>query len=130
MEFYLKENGMRAEFDYGILSVSPDEADGFRPFQLMVASIAGCSGSVFRKILDKQHTDYEDLIIHADVERNPEIANRIEKMTLTFTIKGKHLDPDKMERNLALSRKNCSMVRSVEDSIDIKESLKIIELSR
>jgi uncharacterized OsmC-like protein len=130
MEFYLKENGMRIELDYGILSVSPDEADGFRPFQLMVASIVGCSSSVFRKILDKQRTEYEDLIIHADVERNPDIANRIEKIALTFTIKGKHLDPDKMERNLALSRKNCSMVRSVEDSIDIKESLKIIELSR
>ncbi|GGB59724.1 osmotically inducible protein C [Lentibacillus populi] len=130
MEFYLKDNGMRTEFDYGTLSVSGNEEYGFRPFQLMVASIAGCSGSVFRKILDKQRTDYDDLIIHADVERNAEEANRIKRITLKYTIKGHRLNPEKLERNLALSRKNCSMIRSVEDSIKIEESLEIVELSR
>ncbi|MEN1970216.1 OsmC family protein [Lentibacillus sp. N15] len=130
MDFYLKDNGMRTEFEYGTLSVSGDEQYGYRPFQLMVASIVGCSGSVFRKILDKQRTQYEDLQIHADVERNPEVANRIEKIVLTFTVKGKHLDPAKLQRNLELSRKNCSMVRSVENSITVEENLEIIELSK
>lgn len=130
MDFYLKDNGMRSEFEYGTLSVSGDEQYGFRPFQLMVASIAGCSASVFRKILDKQRTDYEDLIVHADVERNPDVANRIERVALTFTIKGHRLNADKLERNLELSRKNCSMIRSVEDSIAIEEKLHVIELSK
>ncbi|MEW9676969.1 OsmC family protein [Lentibacillus sp. L22] len=130
MDFYLKDNGMRSEFEFGTLSVSGDEQYGFRPFQLMVASIAGCSASVFRKILDKQRTDYEDLIVHADVERNPDVANRIERVALTFTIKGHRLNADKLERNLELSRKNCSMIRSVEDSIAIEEKLHVIELSK
>lgn len=51
MDFYLKENGVRTSFDYGQLNISGDEAFGFRPYQLMVASIAGCSIGVFRKIL-------------------------------------------------------------------------------
>lgn len=130
MNFYLKEEGMRINFDYGQLDVSGDEAHGFRPYQLMVASIAGCSGSVFRKILNKQRVDYEDLTITAEVERNAEEANRIERIDLHYYIKGRHLNPDKLNKNLALSRKNCSMVRSVEDSITINEHLEVIELSR
>ncbi|UJL47299.1 OsmC family protein [Virgibacillus sp. NKC19-16] len=130
MELYLKENGMRADLNYGELTVSGNEDYGFRPFQLMVASIAGCSGSVFRKILEKQRTEIEDLIINAEVVRNPEEANRIEEISLVFTVKGYNLDPEKLYKNLEISRKNCSMVRSVEDSIKIKERIESIELSR
>lgn len=129
MEFHLKENGMRIEFDYGELSISGNEDYGFRPFQLMVASIAGCSGSVFRKILEKQRIEVDDLQINAEVERNPEEANRIERISLKYIIKGPRLDPERLYKNLEISRKNCSMIRSVEDSIKIEESIETIELS-
>lgn len=130
LNFYLKENGMRVDLAYGQLNISGNEDDGFRPFTLMVASIVGCSGSVFRKILEKQRIEIEDLQIGADVVRNPKEANRIEKITLKFTVKGHHLDPEKLYKNLAVARKNCSMIRSVEDSIQIEESIETIELSR
>lgn len=130
VKFYLKGDGIRTDLRYGELSVSGNEDYGFRPFQLMVASIAGCSGSVFRKILEKKRIDVEDLIISADVERNPEEANRIERIKVNYTIKGHHLDPDKLYKALDISRKNCSMIRSVEQSIIIEEELTIIELSR
>lgn len=129
MEFYLKDNGMHTKLDYGELSISGNEEFGYRPFQLMVASIAGCSGSVFRKILVKQRTDFESLIISAEVERNPREANRIEKVILHYTIKGRHLNYDKLDKNLKVSRQNCSMIRSVEDSIEIEETIEAIELS-
>ncbi len=130
MELYLKENGLRTSLEYGELEISGDETYGFRPYQLMIASIAGCSGSVFRKILAKQRIEVEDIQITAEATRNPDEANRIEKITLHFIIKGHHLDPEKMYKNLAIARKNCSMVRSVENSIEIEETVKTIELSR
>ncbi len=130
MDFHLKEEGMRIDLGYGQLDISGDEAYGFRPFQLMVASIAGCSASVFRKILKKQRISIEDLVIKADVERNPDEADRIEQIDLHFIIKGYQLDDEKLYKNLALARKNCSMARSVEDSITINETLETIELSR
>lgn len=130
MKFYLKDSGMRIDLDYGELSISGNEDYGYRPFQLMVASIVGCSGSVFRKILEKQRTEVEDLTITADVERNPEEANRIESISLHYSIKGYHLNKEKLYKNLELSRKNCSMIRSVESSITIKESLEVVELNR
>lgn len=125
MEFYMQENGMRTKLEYGELSISPDETEGFRPFQLMVASIVGCSASVFRKILAKQRMDVDALEITADVNRNPDVANRIEDITLHFVVKGQDLDKKKLEKNLVLARKNCSMVRSVEDSINITEIIEI-----
>ncbi|HLS09701.1 OsmC family protein [Lentibacillus sp.] len=130
MEFHMKDEGVRINLDYGELDISGDEAYGFRPFQLMVASIAGCSASVFRKILKKQRTEIADMTIMANVERNPDEANRIERIDLHYVIKGYHLDDEKLYKNLAIARKNCSMVRSVEESITIEETLETIELSR
>lgn len=130
MEFHMKDEGVRINLDYGELDISGDEAYGFRPFQLMVASIAGCSASVFRKILKKQRTEIADMTIMANVERNPDEANRIERIDLHYVIKGYHLDDEKLYKNLAVARKNCSMVRSVEKSITIEETLETIELSR
>ncbi|MFC2949580.1 OsmC family protein [Virgibacillus sediminis] len=128
MEFHLKECGIQTELQFSELCVSGNEEYGFRPFQLMVASIAGCSGSVLRKILEKQRTDVEDIQIVADTNRNPAEGNRIEEISLVFTVKGRDLDPAKMQKNLETARKNCSMIRSVEDSIRIVESIEIEEL--
>ncbi|HLQ70673.1 MAG TPA: OsmC family protein [Bacillota bacterium] len=129
MEFYMKENGMHTKFGYGELDISSDDTKGFRPFQLMVASIAGCSASVFRKILAKQRIEIAELQIVADVKRDPDEANRIKDITLNFVVKGDRLDQTKMEKNLKLARKNCSMVRSVEDSINITETIETVQLS-
>ncbi|MGI8314838.1 OsmC family protein [Halobacillus mangrovi] len=130
MDFYLKDNGVRTSFEYGQLNISGDETYGFRPYQLMVASIAGCSIGVFRKILDKQRVDYEDIKISADVKRNADEANRIEKVHLHYVIKGYHLNQDKLLKNLDVSRNNCSMVQSVQNSIEVEETLECIELSK
>ncbi|WP_042225020.1 OsmC family protein [Oceanobacillus manasiensis] len=129
MIFQLKENGMRADLSYGELDISGNEDYGYRPFQLMVASIAGCSASVFQKILEKQRTEIVDLQVHAEVERNPEEANRIEKILLKYVIKGRRLDPDKLYKNMEVARRNCSMIRSVENSITIEEQIDTVELS-
>lgn len=122
-------NGDHGEtsFGYGDLHISSDDTKGFRPFQLMVSSIAGCSAGVFHKILVKQRINVDDLSIEADVERNEDEANRIEKITLHFKVTGTDLNEKKMQRNLDISRKNCSMVQSVQDSIKIEEKLTIIQ---
>lgn len=129
MEFQFKEAGVRVDLPYGVLDISGNEDYGYRPYQLMVASIAGCSASVFMKILDKQHIKIDDFIVRTEVTRNPDEANRLEKIKLHYVIKGKNLSDEKLYKNLAIARKNCSMIRSVEDSITIEESLETIQLS-
>lgn len=129
LTFNSKDIGMRTELDYGELNISGNEEHGFRPFQLMVASIVGCSSGVFRKILEKQRVTIEDLQVQVTVERNSDKANRIEKMKLTYIVKGKQLNLEKLNKSLEVARKNCSMIRTVEKAIDIEESVETIELS-
>jgi putative redox protein len=129
MIFNMQEVGFQSEFEYGNLQVAGNEEYGFRPYQLMVSSIAVCSGGVLRTILEKKRLDVEDMTIKAEVTRNEEEANRIEKIHLHFSIKGKNLEETKVQKAMDLAYKNCSMVQSVKDSIEVKETFDIIHVS-
>lgn len=129
MEFKYKEAGIRVNLPYGLLNISSDEDYGYRPHELMIASIVGCSASAFMGILEKQQVQVEDFVVRTEVERNPKEADRIEKITIHYVIKGKNLSDEKLYKNLAIARTNSSMIRSVENSIEIEESLESIELS-
>ncbi|WP_044023221.1 OsmC family protein [Bacillus sp. SG-1] len=127
MDFKMKEGGFITDLPYGQLEVSGNEEYGFRPYQLMVSSIAVCSGGVLRKILEKQRVNFKDISIKADVTRNVEMANRIEKVALHFTITGDGLKEEKIQKAMELTKKNCSMVQSVIGSIEVEETFEIKE---
>lgn len=126
MEFTMRENGFQTQFEYGSLDVSGDAHYGFRPYQLMVSSVAVCSGGVLRKVLAKMRLDVEDIKIKADVVRNKEEADRIESIHMHFILKGNGLSPEKIEKALRVTEKNCSMVQSVKGSIRISDSFELI----
>jgi putative redox protein len=126
MEFKMQEGGFYSDLAYGKLEVSGNEEYGFRPFQLLVSSVAVCSGGVLRKVLEKMRIKFDDIQIKADIVRNEDEANRVEEISLHFTIKGEKLDEKKIEKAMKLTRKNCSMVQSVQDSIKIEETFELI----
>src|SRR5699024_8625664 len=109
MEFQLNQEAFVTETGFGKLSVSPDESQGFRPYQLLVSSIAVCSGTTLQKILRKKRLDVTDIRIQSEVTRNEEKANRVEKIDLHFVITGHDLSESKVEKSLDLAKKNCSM---------------------
>ncbi|MFP7255122.1 osmotically inducible protein C [Virgibacillus sp. 7505] len=129
MKLTMKQHGFRIELPHQTLDIDGNEQFGIRPYQLMVSSIAGCSASVFRKIMEKQRLEIDDMEVSAEVERDELAANRITKITLTFVIRGFHLDKGQLEKNLQLAHNNCSMVQSVKDSIEIEERLEVIHLN-
>lgn len=129
MKFYYIKNGVRTSLPYGQLDISGNEDDGFRPIELMVASVAGCSASVFKKVLDKKKIRIEELSLSAEVERVPEEANKISTIKLFFTVKGKNLPKDQLEKSLMIARKNCSMIRTIESAVTVTEKLEVIRLS-
>lgn len=127
MEFKMKpETGFTAQLPYGELHIAGDEEYGFRPYQLLVSSIAVCSGGVLRTILKKKRLEVEDMTIQTEVVRNEEKANRIEKIHIHYVIKGNNLPKEKVEQSLELARKNCPMAQSVVGSIEITESFELI----
>lgn len=127
MEFQMDGQAFKTTFGYGELRVSPDETQGFRPYQLLVSSIAVCSGTTLQKILAKKRLAFDDIKIQTDVERDEEQANRVVRLHIHFVIQGQGLSVSKVEKSLALAKKNCSMAQSVIDSIEVTEDFEIIE---
>ncbi|MBF2350383.1 OsmC family protein [Listeria marthii] len=115
------ENG----FDTGGFLID-EKMTNYSPADLMLMSIASCSAIVFRNILRKKRVEFSDLWIDATMERIPEEENRISAIHLHFKITGSELDPKALEKALKLTPKYCSMVRSVENSIIVDESLEIM----
>ncbi|WP_054704008.1 OsmC family protein [Bacillus sp. JCM 19041] len=119
----MKEIGYTIDLPYGQLDVSGDESAGFRPYQLLVSSIAVCSGGVFRKILDKKRIQYDSIDIEADVVRNEANVNEVTEVHLRFFVKGSEATTEQLEKALALASKNCPIVQSVNTSIEITETI-------
>ncbi|KOF09645.1 osmotically inducible protein C [Planococcus glaciei] len=126
MKFSMNENGFTGTLPFGELLISGNEEYGYRPYQLLVSSLAVCSGGVMRKVLEKMRMPAEDIQIEVkDVVRIEEEASRVSKVHLHFTLKG-DIDPAKMPRVMELTRKNCSMVRTMEHSIEINETYEVL----
>ncbi|WP_059172488.1 OsmC family protein [Bacillus sp. FJAT-27445] len=126
MNFKMKEVGFYTELPFGRLDVSGNEEAGFRPYQLMAASVAVCSGGVLRTILEKKRLQVEDIEIRTEVDRKESEANRIQTIHIHFTITGKGLDEKQIHKALELVGKNCSMAQSVKGSINIKETFELV----
>lgn len=123
----MTESGFETNLEFGKLTISGDETKGFRPYQLLVSSLVGCSGGVLRKVLEKMRMPVEEMEIDVlEVIRNPEEASRLEKVHIHFKLKGSNLDATKMDRAMALTKKNCSMVRSVDQSMEVIETFEIL----
>ncbi|MBM7650225.1 putative OsmC-like protein [Bacillus ectoiniformans] len=126
MKFSMKDGGFTTDLPYGTLDVSGDEEYGFRPYQLLVSSIAVCSGGVLRKILAKKRLKVDDITIDTEVERDPERADRVTKVSMHFKIQGEGLTEEKIHKAMELTRKNCSMVQSVIPAIEVVETFELV----
>lgn len=125
MEFFMQENGFSTTTEFGTLQISSEDTFGFRPYQLFVASMAVCSGEVLRKIMEKRRQSVKDIHIKADVTKSGVGANEIQKIHLHFVVEADNVTEEQMEKNMRLTRKNCSMVQSVKDSVEITETFEL-----
>ncbi len=98
----------------------------FRPMQLMLAAIGGCSSIDVISILQKQRQEITDYHVTIDAEREKdEIPALFTTVHLHFALKG-NLDKEKVERAIALSvDKYCSVVKIMEKTATITHSFSI-----
>ncbi|WP_158738434.1 OsmC family protein [Alteribacillus sp. YIM 98480] len=125
MEFWMQENSFTTETEFGDLQISGNADHGFRPYQLLVSSVAVCSGGVLRKIMEKRRQTIKDIYIKADVKRSEQGANEVQEIHLHFIVYAENVTETQMKKNLEWTRKNCSMVQSVKDSIHITETFEL-----
>lgn len=125
MKFQFTNDTFQGEMPSGTLAIAKDDINGFRPYQLLIASIASCSGFVFQQIYEKQRLEVDEFYITSSLVRNEKEANRVEEIYLTFHLAGKDLNEKKLQRNLEMTHKHCGMIQSVKDSIKIHETLEL-----
>ncbi|GHH99130.1 OsmC family protein [Neobacillus kokaensis] len=126
LEYEYKNGVTNHETIYGILPISSDDSKGYRPFELLVSSIVGCSSGVLYKILEKKRMKVEAIRIQSNVERKKEEANKVTEISLHYIIEGTGLKEEQIKKSIEMAFKNCAMVQSVKDSIKISESFEVI----
>ena len=57
-EMHREDLGLYADLGFGTLQVSGDSLYGYLPYELLVASIVGSSGGIFRKVLIEKRINF------------------------------------------------------------------------
>lgn len=120
MKFTVDHEKITRKLGFGELPISLEDTLGYRPFELFVSSLVGCSGTLLRNILQKKKFAIEKIEIDVSAVRNPDEANRIEKLSFTAEVHAnKKLSTEQAEKVAELTVKNCGMIQSVMGTIDI-----------
>lgn len=126
VEYGMFAEGFSTSTEFGELKVSGQEACGYRPYLLMVTAIVGCSGTGLRRELSARGVAFERIEVTADVERNPDAANRIEAVHLTFLVHGQEVSDESFERALVDMYSNSAMIQSVKECIRTTYKYKVV----
>lgn len=120
MEFTYYNDKVIGHLEYGFLPVSPNSEMGYRPFELFVSSLVGCSTTLLANILTKKRIQYTRIDIKVSAVRNSDEANRIEQLAFFASVQSEEIvNQEQAEKLAALVLKNCGMIQSVIGSIDV-----------
>jgi putative redox protein len=103
------------------------ENKGFRPMQLLLAAVGGCSTIDVVSILRKQREPLEDISLTVNGEREPNVEPSLFKdIHVHFTLKG-NLSEEKVRKAVDLSmQKYCSVAKTLEKTAKITYDFSII----
>lgn len=99
---------------------------GARPMQVLLMSLAGCTGIDVVMILDKQRQQYDSFDMEVEGQRVEEAqAKPFSHITIHFTFTGE-LDPGKAQRAIELSmEKYCSVGLTINKAAKIDYTLTV-----
>ncbi len=121
----INEDGATVQID-GSPAVG-GENKGFRPMQLLLAALGGCSTIDIVSILKKQRQEIEDIRIVVNGEREPNVEPSLfQDIHIHFALTG-NLDEDKVRKAVDLSmQKYCSVAKTLEKTARITYDFEII----
>jgi putative redox protein len=101
---------------------------GPRPKGLMLAALAGCTGMDVVSILKKMHIEFEDFRIKAEGNITEEHPMHFDHMHIIYSIKGKDIPADKVNKAISLSQeKYCGVSYNYRQAMKITYELVIEE---
>ncbi len=106
-------------------SVGGDE-DGFRPLELMLVSLAGCTAMDVISILSKKRQEVTGFDVRVDAERAETHPRVFTAITVTYTVRGRNIDPAAVARAIELSEtRYCPAQAMLGASVPIRHTVEI-----
>jgi len=101
---------------------------GIRPKELILLSLAGCTGSDVIVILQKKKVKLDDFEMNITAEMADEHPQVYIKINIEFVFYGKDIQEKDVERAIELSQtKYCSVTHMLNKAAEITHSFKIIK---
>ncbi len=105
-----------------VMDASPEvggDNRGPRPTEMLLFALGACTGIDTVSILNKSRQPVEGIEIDIEAERAEDHPKRFTRIRVHFTVRGKGLDRDRVERAITLSaEKYCSVGHSLNAEIE------------
>lgn len=99
---------------------------GLSPMELLLASLAGCTGSDVASILEKKHKTLENFIVKVQGKRSEEHPRVYTEINILYLFWGEGLDSKSVEQAIQMSQqKYCSVSAMLGCSAKIQCSFEI-----
>ncbi len=103
------------------------DESGYRPTELVLFAVAGCTGVDVVRILQKQRQELTGLEISVEARDTEELPKYFETVNVTYRFKGKNLDVHKLEQAVELSEsKYCTVSESLRQNVKVTTSIEIL----
>jgi putative redox protein len=104
------------------------ENDGFRPSELVLVGLAGCTGMDVISILEKKRQQVTAFEVRAHGDTAPSLPKRFTGFMVEYIVTGKGIDPDMVERAVELSEtKYCTVMNTLRHAGPIERKITIVE---
>ena len=102
---------------------------GFRPMEMMLLGLAGCSAFDVVMILKRGRENVTDCVIEVDGDRAATDPKVFTSVRIHYKVTGKNLDPKKVERAVNLSEeKYCSASAMFGKTAQMSHTIQIIDV--
>lgn len=102
------------------------QGTGFRPAQLLLVGLAGCTGMDVISILRKKRQQVTSLELVVSGEQVSEPPWAYQNISVEYIIKGKNIDEAAVKRAIELSEtKYCSVKATLEERVNVSSSYRI-----
>lgn len=100
---------------------------GYRPTELLLYAVAGCTGVDVVRILEKQRQELTGLEIEVTAQESEETPRYFESFKVTYRFSGNNLEPSKLQMAVELSEtKYCSVSETLRRSVKVSSEIEIL----
>ena len=102
--------------------------DGFKPLELLLTGLAGCTAMDVISILKKKKQDVTDFEVKAHADRTNDHPRVFTHVILEYIVTGHHVDPVAIERAIELSEtKYCPAQAMFKKAVEIEHKVILLE---